>query len=229
VHLDGVTHTTGPLALMWSGGKDSCLALLRAQSGGLPVTTLVSIVDAATERVRFHATRRALLEAQARSLGLALDVAVTAPERYEHTFRRALHALAARGLSGVVFGNIHLADVRAWFEERVRAEGLAHVEPLWEQPPLALLREFIASGHRAVVTCREEAKLDPTWLGREVDATFADDIAALPGVDPCGERGEYHTFVFAGPLLRAPVRFRAGERHREAGFEQLDLVPEVDG
>jgi uncharacterized protein (TIGR00290 family) len=210
---------------MWSGGKDSYLALTRAQRQGLNVTTLVNFYDGPTGRVRFHATRRELIAAQGFALGLRLLQHATTANEYEARFQAALAQLAAAGCPGVVFGNIHLADVRAWFEERVRAQRLEHHEPLWGAAPAALLDEFVDSGGHAVVTCIETAKLPAAWLGRPIDAAFATDIARLPGVDPCGERGEYHTFVHGGPRFSQPIAWRPGPIHEEAGFVQLELIP----
>jgi len=209
---------------MWSGGKDSYLALIRAKHQGLGVTTLVNFYDGPTGRVRFHATRHELIEAQAFALGLRLHQHATTAAGYEAGFRAGLRQLAEAGCPGVVFGNIHLADVRAWFEERVRAQRLEHHEPLWGDPPDALLDQFVDSGAQAVITCVDTAKLPASWLGRSLDEAFAADIARQPGVDPCGERGEYHSFVHAGPLFAQPVSWRPGPIHEEKGFAQLELL-----
>src|SRR2546428_11676338 len=133
-------------ALMWSGGKDSCLALARARRQGLAVETLVNFYDAATGRVRFHATRRELIAAQAFALGLRLIQEATKPDIYEAVFRRTLRQLAASGCHGVVVGDIHLAEVRAGFGGRVPGAGPWHLEPLWDEPPAGLLHEFIDGG-----------------------------------------------------------------------------------
>ena len=207
---------------MWSGGKDSALALLRARARGLDVARLVNFYDPATDRVRFHATRRELIQAQADAIGIELEQVGVPWEGYEDAFRAMLTELRDDGFAGVAFGDIHLADVRAWFEERVRAAGLEHVEPIWGEPPAALLAEFVASGSRAVITCVDTPKLDESWLGRVIDETFARDIARLP-VDPAGENGEYHSFTFAGPLFREPLRYRTGSRRSDGRFVQLDL------
>jgi len=209
---------------MWSGGKDSYLALVRAKRQALGVTTLVNFYDGPTGRVRFHATRKELVAAQAFALGLRLHQHPTTADGYEAAFRGALRQLAATDCLGVVFGNIHLADVRAWFEERVRAQGLEHHEPLWGDPPAALLDEVVDSGACAVVTCVDTSALPASWLGRPIDEAFAADIARLPGVDACGERGEYHTFVYDGPLFAAPVAWQPGPIHEEGGFVQLELL-----
>ena len=207
---------------MWSGGKDSALALLRARARGLAVTRLVNFFDPATGRVRFHATRRELIQAQADAVGVELTQIGVPWDQYEGAFRRMLTELRDEGFRGIAFGDIHLADVRAWFEERVRATGLEHLEPIWGEPPASLLDEFVASGSRAVITCVETPKLDESWLGRVIDESFARDIARLP-VDPAGENGEYHSFAFAGPLFKAPLRYRAGARRSDGKFAQLDL------
>jgi uncharacterized protein (TIGR00290 family) len=213
----------GRHALMWSGGKDSALALDRAIKSGIDVDRLLSFYDAATRRVRFHATRVEMLEAQAAAIGIDLRAVPTAWQDMEANLRAQLFSLRAEGFAGVVFGDIHLADVRAWYEERVTAAGLLHIEPLWGEPPRQLLEEFVSSGGRAVVTCVELAKLDESWLGRVIDGRFAFDIAST-GVDPCGENGEYHSFAFAGPPFSEPVSWTAGERRVDSGFAQLDLL-----
>lgn len=215
-------------ALMWSGGKDGALALLRARARGLAVTRLVNFYDGESGRVRFHATRAALIAAQAGAIGIELRQIATSWPEYEPAFRGMLAELQRDGFAGVLFGDIHLADVRAWYEERVRAAGLAHIEPLWGEPPAVLLAEFVASGSRAVITCTEDGKLDESWLGRIIDDDFVRDIAALP-VDPAGEYGEYHSFAFAGPLFRAPVAWQPGERRHDGKFSQLDLESPAGG
>jgi uncharacterized protein (TIGR00290 family) len=212
-------------ALMWSGGKDSYLALRRGLDQGLNVTTLVNFYDAKSGRVRFHATRKELIAAQAFALGLRLLQHGTTADGYEAAFDGAVRQLAGSGFHGVVFGNIHLADVRGWFEERVRAHGLEHHEPLWGNPSAALLDEFVDTGASAVVTCIETAKLPAAWLGRPIDEAFAADIARHPAVDPCGERGEYHTFVHGGPRFAQPIAWRPGPMREEGGFVQLELLP----
>jgi uncharacterized protein (TIGR00290 family) len=212
---------------MWSGGKDSALALDRARRSGLEVAHLISLYDPATNRVRFHATRVAMLKAQAAAIGVELRAIPTSWSDMEACLRHELNSLREEGFAGVVFGDIHLADVRDWYETRVVAAGLEHVEPIWGEPPAALLAEFISRGGRAVLTCVELAKLDESWLGRVTDEQFATDLQKT-GVDACGENGEYHSFAFEGPVFNQPVRWTAGERRREShsdgGFAQLDLT-----
>jgi uncharacterized protein (TIGR00290 family) len=211
-------------ALFWSGGKDSYLALARARRQGIAAPTLVTLYDDRSGSVRFHAVRHELIAAQAFALGLRLYLHAVPRDGYDRTFRAALDQLVASGHTGVVFGNIHLADVRAWFETRVRAAGLEHVEPLWGEAPAALLDEFVACGALAIVTCVEAARLPPAWLGRPVDAVLATDLARRPDVDPCGERGEYHTFVYGGPLFTSPVTWRPGPIRERDGFATLEVL-----
>lgn len=208
---------------MWSGGKDSALALDRARRAGLEVELLISFYDQATRRVRFHATRIEMLEAQATAIGIGLRAIPTSWPDMDAKLHDELATLRTDGFTGVIFGNIHLADVRAWYEERVIAAGLVHVEPIWGEAPERLLDEFISSGGRAVTTCIEMAKLDEGWLGRVIDESFALDIRET-GVDACGENGEYHSFAFASPVFSEPVAWTVGERRVDSGFAQLDLT-----
>ena len=211
-------------AVMWSGGKDSALAAHRARRAGVEIACLVNFYDEATGRVRFHATRTELIAAQAEAIGVPLVQRGTTWPEFEPVFRETLAVLAREGIEGIVFGDIHLADVRAWYELRVRAAGLAHIEPLWAEEPRDLLAEFVASGGRAVVTCCESEKLDESWLGRVIDERFVRDIASVP-IDPCGENGEYHSFAFAGPLFARAVSHTLGERRSDGRFAQLDIQP----
>jgi uncharacterized protein (TIGR00290 family) len=222
----GCRHAVGLMnryALMWSGGKDSALALDRARRAGIEVTRLVSFYDSATRRVRFHATRVEMLEAQAASLEISLRAIPTSWPDMEAKLRHELSTLREEGFAGVVFGNIHLADVRVWYEERVTAAGLEHVEPIWGESPRDLLTEFISTGGRAVVTCVEIAKLSEAWLGRVIDENFAADLQTT-GIDACGENGEYHSFAFAGPVFTKPLAWTSGEQRLDSGFAQLDIT-----
>jgi uncharacterized protein (TIGR00290 family) len=145
-------------------------------------------------------------------------------ERMPEALEEQLAELRRAGYAGVVLGDVHLADVRAWYEERVVAAGLEHVEPLWGDDPLSLVEEFVAGGGRAVLTCVDTERLDATWLGRVIDESFAAEIKAT-GVDACGENGEYHSFAYAGPAFTRPVPWRPGERRWDGRFAQLDIVP----
>ena len=218
----------GAYALMWSGGKDSALALHRARLQGRHVSRLINFYESTTGRVRFHATRVQMLESQAAAASIELRAIATTWPEMEERLRGELAALRAAGFTGVVFGDIHLADVRAWYEERVVAAGLEHVEPLWGEAPGRLVREFVETGGRAVVTCVDTTRLDRSWLGRLIDARFADEITSI-GVDPCGENGEYHSFVFESPEFSRSVAWRAGDTRDDGRFSQLDVLSGSDG
>lgn len=212
-------------ALGWSGGKDATLALDRALRDGLAVRYLFNIYEGSTGRVRFHGIRREMIRAQAEALGIELVQAHTGPDDFEAVFARVLDELRARGVAGVLFGNIHLADVRGWYEERTRAQGFEHREPLWGGEPEALTREFIARGHRARVVSVNLELADAAWVGRELDTAMLRELAVAAGIDPGGERGEYHTFVYDGPLFRHPVPFTTGDTVTIEGHRLLDLLP----
>jgi uncharacterized protein (TIGR00290 family) len=210
-------------ALMWSGGKDSALALARATAAGMEVARLLNFHDAETGRVRFHATTVEMLRAQAEATGVELRAIGTSWPEMDASLRAELHSMREEGFAGVVFGDIHLTDVRAWYEKRVTEAGLAHVEPIWGGASLDLLREFVESSGRAVVTCVDTSKLEGSWLGRVIDERFVNDIERT-GVDACGENGEYHSFAFAGPMFAHSVPWRLGEERSDGRFRQVDLV-----
>lgn len=212
-------------ALSWSGGKDSALALDRAVRQGIDVRFLFNIVHGLTERVRFHGVRATMIARQAEALGLELIQPFTTPDGFEPAFLNGLDELREHGASGIVFGNIHLADVRAWYEERTTARGLTHVEPLWGGAPADIVAEVLDRGYRTRIVSVDLARGRRTWLGRELDRDLAHEIAATPGADPAGEQGEFHSFVFDGPLFRHPVAHVTGEVHEEEGHAMIDLLP----
>jgi uncharacterized protein (TIGR00290 family) len=208
---------------MWSGGKDSALALQRATAAGIQVTRLINFYDRATRRVRFHATRVNMIQAQADAVGIDLRAIGMAWPEMESRLIAELAALRSEGFAGVVFGDIHLADVRTWYEDRVKAAGLEHIEPIWGEDPARLIREFVETGGRAVITCVDLSRLDSAWLGRIIDERFPEEISTTEA-DPCGENGEYHSFAFQGPAFSHPVTWSPGEERRsESGFSQLDI------
>ena len=212
-------------ALSFSGGKDSMLALDRALRRGWPVTHLVNLYDEASERVRFHGVHKTLIQAQADALGIPLLSKPTRPETFEQVFLQALGDLRLRGVDAIIFGNIHLADVRAWYEERTTGHHLLHLEPLWGEPVEMLALEVIQRGYHAVLTSVELTRARATWLGQPLSEALLAEFAAA-GIDLCGERGEYHTFVSNGPLFRAPVPIRLGEQVSMPGYALIDLLLE---
>ncbi|MBI4503658.1 MAG: diphthine--ammonia ligase [Gemmatimonadetes bacterium] len=212
-------------ALMTSGGKDGTLALDRALRTGLDVRMLANIYEGSTGRVRFHGVRQELIARQASALGLELLSAHTSPEAFEPVFLNLLQAIKDRGHTGIVFGNIHLAEVRAWYEERVRTAGLDHIEPLWGEPPIELVHEVVERGYRALIVSVDLRQQAAAFLGRELDADLLTELSIADDLDPCGERGEYHTLVFDGPTFSTAVDFTPGRTREIDGHRFLDLIP----
>jgi uncharacterized protein (TIGR00290 family) len=212
-------------ALMTSGGKDAVLALDRARRAGHDVPLLVTLYDGTSSRIRYHGLRRQLLDLQAAALGVDLLALPVPPGGYEPVFNDALRSLKERGLTGVIFGNISLADVRAWYEERVVAADLEHVEPLWGGPAVEVAWEVVERGFRALVVSVNLDERATSFLGREFDADLVTQISVIGKLDPSGERGEYHTFVFDGPDFAHAVGFTRGQALEHEGHRFLDLLP----
>jgi uncharacterized protein (TIGR00290 family) len=210
---------------MTSGGKDSVLALDRARRERLPVECLVNIYEGSSGRVRFHGVRRELIGQQAQDLGLELIQHHTGPDDFETVFRKTLTQLRERGVAGIIFGNIHLSEVREWYEERVTAAGLEHIEPIWGEPPIELLWEVVERGYQAIVTSVDLNREAVQFLGRELDADVVTEMGVTDDFDPCGEAGEYHTFVYDGPEFRQGLQFRRGDTLEVQGHRFVDLLP----
>lgn len=210
-------------AISWSGGKDS-LAALSAVRGSLDVVTALTMFDETGGRSRSHGLRPELVAAQASSLGLRAVSACCSWASYDQTFTAALGSLATDGITHVVFGDLVFPEHRAWAEARCGEAGLTAVEPLFGRPTDELFDAFIRSGATALVVTVREPWLDETWLGRPLSADMKAAFAER-GVDPCGERGEYHTAVVDGPLFAWPIRVRAGQRVRTGDCIAQDLMP----
>ena len=216
------------LALGWSGGKDSALALwtLRRERGEDP-GALVTTVTEGYDRVSMHGVRRDLLRAQAAAVGVPLAEVAIPPEcpnaLYEERMEAALRSPALAGARRMAFGDLFLADVRAYREERLARAGREAEFPLWGRDTRKLARSFVTAGFQATLVCVDPAQLDGAFAGREFDDELLDGLPA--GVDPCGENGEFHTFVHDGPVFRRPVACRAGEVVERGGFVFCDLLP----
>jgi uncharacterized protein (TIGR00290 family) len=215
--------------LAWSSGKDSAWALhVLREERAVEVVGLLTTLNEAYDRVAMHAVRAELLRAQAEAAGLPLwPVMLPWPcsnAQYEAAMGAALERARADGVEAVAFGDLFLEDVRRYREERMRGSGLEPLFPLWGQPTDALARRMIAGGLRARITCVDPRQLDASFAGRAFDAALLADLP--PSVDPCGERGEFHTFTVAGPMLAREVRVRAGEVVERDGFVFADLLPE---
>jgi uncharacterized protein (TIGR00290 family) len=203
-----------PTLMNWSGGKDSALALYHAlRDPRYHVTDLLTSVNAHFRRVSMHGVRVALLAQQAQRIGLPLTQ-LELPEtpdmaEYERLMTAALAPLQARGIGHAIFGDIYLADLRHYREQQLARVGMQAVFPLWQRPNADLLREYLDLGFRAVVVCVNEKYLDASFCGRELNADFLRDLP--PGVDSCGENGEYHSFVYDAPYFSSPILFERGD------------------
>jgi uncharacterized protein (TIGR00290 family) len=213
--------------LCWSGGKDCAWALHLLRAAGVEVAALFSTVNRSTGRLAMHDVRSELAEAQAASLGLPWW---TAPlpwpcpnEEYEAAMTAACRRAVDAGVEDIAFGDLFLRDVREYRERSLAGTGLAAVFPAWGLETAALAREMIDAGVRARVVSVDTSALPAAFAGREFDAAFLDDLP--PAVDPCGENGEFHSFVYDGPMFRVPVPFAAGEVRVDGRFAFADLWP----
>jgi uncharacterized protein (TIGR00290 family) len=220
----------GALALSWSGGKDSALTLwVLGREHGVVPRALITTVTEVYERISMHGVRRSLLARQAEAIGVPL-VEVEIPvactnEVYEGRMARAFASEPLASIEAVAFGDLFLEDIRAYREERLAAAGRRGCFPLWHRDTADLAREFIAAGFEAILVCVDPTKLDRSFAGRRFDQRLLDDLPA--GVDPCGENGEFHTFVYAGPILPEPIVVEVGETVERDGFVFTDVTAAV--
>jgi diphthine-ammonia ligase len=213
-------------AVSWSGGKDGCSALHRT-AADFEVVAALTMFDEAGARSRSHGLTPEIVEAQAACLGVRSVTARCTWETYDAAFADALASLSAGGVTHVIFGDIMFDDNRAWAERMCAGAGLVAVEPIWGEPTDAMLREFIASGGEALIVTARTPMLDESWLGRTLSLDMLDELAAL-GVDPCGERGEYHTLVVDSPLFGRPLRVRRRGHVQRSACWALDLELELE-
>jgi uncharacterized protein (TIGR00290 family) len=214
------------VALSWSSGKDSAWTLHRLrQDPGIEVVALVTTVNEVFNRVAMHAVRQELLHAQAEAAGLPLiEVPIPHPcsnTDYENRMRALIERLHDERVERMAFGDLYLADIRAYREQQLQGTGIAPLFPLWSEPTATLARSMIAGGLKAVLTCVDPKWLAPEFCGREFNAALLDALPA--GVDPCGENGEFHSFACAGPMFRAPIEVEIGETIERDGFVFTDL------
>lgn len=213
--------------LSWSSGKDSAWSLhVLRQRQDVEVVALLTTVNEAYDRVAMHAVRRELLQAQADAAGLPLwPLPIPNPctnEEYEALMRETVRRAVAEGVQAIAFGDLFLEDIRAYREANLAGTGLQPLFPLWQEATDRLARTMLASGMRAHLTCVDPRQIPGALAGRTWDEQL---LAELPSsADPCGERGEFHTFVSAGPMFRAPIPVTAGEVVERDGFVFADLV-----
>jgi len=216
-----------PVLLSWSGGKDSSLSLhaLR-QTPGVEVAGLLTTVTEEYDRISMHGVRRTLLERQAVAAGLPLHIIWIPPdctnEIYEERMAEALAPHRERGIRRVAFGDLYLEDIRVYRETKLAGAGMEALFPVWGRDTAELAREFIAQSFAAILVCVDTQTLDASFAGRAFDETLLRDLP--PEVDPCGENGEFHTFVHAGPIFQQPIAVqRGGQETRLERFRYQDL------
>ena len=221
--------TSIPVVISWSGGKDSCVALYEIRrEQKYRVAGLLTTVTRDYDRISMHGVRRLLLERQAASLGIPLHQVFISQgatnQEYEMKTGEALARYRARGIDSIVFGDLFLEDIRTYREKFLARHNVRGLFPVWRRDTTAFMKEFLELGFRAVVTCVDSKVLDQSFAGKIIDESF---LSSLPSkVDPCGENGEFHSFVFDGPMFALPVKFSRGETVLRESFWFSDLLPE---
>jgi uncharacterized protein (TIGR00290 family) len=221
--------------LAWSSGKDSAWALhVLRQQDEHEIAGLMTTFNAAFDRVAMHSSRKALVKMQAEAAGLPL-VAAPIPwpcsnADYEAAMKLVCDQALAQGISAIAFGDLFLTDVRAYRERQLKDTGLEPLFPLWGLPTAALAQEMINSGLRAKLVCVDPRQISPSFIGRDFDQTLLRDLPA--DADPCGENGEFHTFVYAGPMFKQQtfnrkIAIEMGEKVERDGFWFCDVLPAV--
>jgi uncharacterized protein (TIGR00290 family) len=214
------------VALSWSSGKDSAWSLhLLKQDPDVEVVALITTINAEFGRVAMHAVRRELLELQAEAAGVPLwQIPLPWPcsnDQYEAQMRGVCERAVREGIQAIAFGDLFLADIRAYREKQLAGTGLDPIFPVWDIPTTQLARDMIAGGVRAKITCVDPRVLPREFAGRDFDTDLLADLPAA--IDPCGENGEFHTFVYAGPMFSHPIPVELGEIVERDGFVFADL------
>ena len=218
-----------PVVLTWSGGKDSALALhYLKNSRQYQITYLLTTLTHEYNRISMHGVRSILLDNQSESLGLPIEKVFisknSSNEEYENQMREKLRFFQHQGVSSVAFGDLFLEDIRKYREQNLSKVSMKGVFPLWKKNTQELALQFIELGFKAVIICVDSQNLDKKFVGRYFDRQFLSDLPA--NVDPCGENGEFHSFVFDGPIFKNPIDFKKGEIVlREKRFWFCDLLP----
>ena len=211
----------------WSGGKDSALSLYEIRKNGeYEVVSLLTTITEEYDRISMHGVPRTLVERQARSLGLPIQEVfiskTSSNEEYESKMREVLTRLKQEGVSLVAFGDIFLEELRKYREDNLSKMGMKGVFPIWSRDTVELTKSFIALGFRAIITCIDTKVLDKRFVGRTLDEQFLAELP--PDVDPCGENGEFHSFVFDGPIFKERIACIPGESVLRSSFYFCDLT-----
>ena len=218
-----------PLVFSWSGGKDSAMALhALLHNPEFQVVALLTTVTEGFDRISMHGVRRELLYRQAKSIGLPVKEVVIPPQcinaTYESRMAEAVLGFRDQGVKHFGFGDIFLRDLRKYREEKLMHAGMMALFPLWDINTQELAPRFVQQGFRAITVCVDPAKLPKSFAGRELDTAFFNELPTE--VDPCGENGEFHTFVHAGPIFKTPIPVRTGQIVERDSFVYCDLLPD---
>ncbi len=205
----------------WSGGKDSCLACYTAISQGHNVAHLVNFISQEYQRVRFHGTEAGLIQLQSQAMGIPLLQNPTPDDGYEQAFKKAVRSLLADGVEAMVFGDIYLQEHKAWTERVCRELGIEPLQPLWGRATEDVLREFIDAAFEATIVSTKADLFGDDWVGRTLDREFLGYLKEK-GIEPCGENGEYHTFVTNGPLFEQRIEISESRKVLREGYWLLD-------
>jgi uncharacterized protein (TIGR00290 family) len=214
--------------ISWSSGKDSAFALHVARLEGVAdIVGVLTTVNEVYDRVAMHGVRSALLDRQIAALGLpAIKINIPSPcpnDIYETRMEEACAAIKAKGIEHIVFGDLYLEDIRAYREDKLGAIGMTPLFPLWRRNTTKLARDMIASGLVAHIACLDPKRIDRRFAGRRFDASLLDELPS--DIDPCGENGEFHTAVIAGPMFNNPIDVSIGETVEREGFVFTDIIP----
>lgn len=217
------------VVMSWSGGKDSCIALYEIQKAGeYHVAALLTTLTREYDRISMHGVRRVLLERQAASLRLPLHQVFISKnannDEYELRIGEAFSAYRQQRIDSIVFGDLFLEDIRSYREQFLARHNMRGLFPVWQRDTTSFIKEFVELGFKAVVTCVDSRMLDQSFAGRIIDEEFISSLP--PDVDPCGENGEFHSFVVDGPIFAEPVGFSRGETISRNSFWFCDLLPQ---
>jgi diphthine-ammonia ligase len=208
----------------WSGGKDSCFACYKALQEGYDVSQLL-IMMSDPNTSNFHMIRSDMLDVQSQAVGIPIVKWTAAPDTYEQDFKKALLQMKAQGMAGIVTGDVYDVALHeaGWLDRICKEVGLEPVKPLWHRDTQQILNEFIDTGFKATVVRVKTDVLGIEWLGRQVNKKFLDDLLKLGTVDPCGERGEFHTFVTDGPMFKQRIEILESEKATLNGYGHLEV------
>ena len=208
----------------WSGGKESALALYRAKKSGIEVSYLINMTSEGGEYSRTHGIKASCLRSQSEAIGIPVIQQQASWQNYEKEFKGTVLELKHNGAQIGIFGDIDLQEHRDWVERICGETGIRPILPLWKEKRERLFAEFIRVGFRAIVVTLKDGVLGREWLGRVVDEKFVKDIKAINDIDISGEKGEYHTFVFDGPIFKSPIKFSTGKQIFKEDYCFLELT-----